>query len=362
MKIKALKLLLTFFFALSLITNAQEKQAKIVFDKEVHNFGKIEESGGTVTYKFEFTNAGGNPLIINDVRASCGCTTPEWTEKPVMPGKSGYVSATFNPSNRPGDFNKSIVVRTNGVQSLTVLRIKGTVKPKERTLEDRYPTKMGDLRLKTNHLPFVKVKHTTPKTGTVPIVNTSEKLMRVSFTNVPGYLEIKTKPEKLKPGEEGVIWAKFDPEKIDDWGFIVERLRIKVNGENVRHNRFTITAKIVEDFSMLTPEERKNAPKVKFEEKTYDFGTAKQHTKVAHTFNFENNGKRDLKIRKIRTTCGCTAVKPSKMVIPSGESSSFKAIFSTGGRKGHQRKLIYFISNDPENSTVRLEMKGKVTE
>lgn len=360
MKIKTINFLLIFLFAFSFLLSAQEKQAKIVFKKEVHDFGKIEENGGTVTHKFEFTNAGGSPLVINEVKASCGCTTPGWTRKPVMPGKKGYVSVTFNPANRPGDFNKSIVVRTNGVKNITVLRIKGTVQKKKQTIADRFPTKMGDLRLKSNHIPFVKVKHTSPKVDSVPIVNTSDKIMKVSFSNVPKYIDIRTKPEALKPGVQGVIWAKLDPGKLNDWGFIVERLRVNLNGNRVANNRFTITAKIVEDFSILTPEERKNAPRVKFEETTYNFGTAKPHSKVAHTFKFKNTGKRDLKIRKIRATCGCTTVEPSNSVVLPGESSSFKAILNTGSRNGYQRKLIYFISNDPENPTVRLNMKGRV--
>lgn len=360
MKIKTVFFLLAFLSVLSFLGSAQEKQAKIVFKKEVHNFGQIKEDGGTVTHKFEFTNVGGSPLVINEVKASCGCTTPTWTRKPVKPGDKGYVSTTFNPSNRPGDFNKSIVVRTNGANNITVLRIKGTVQPKKQTIADRYPTKMGGLRLKSNHIPFVKVKHTTPKVDSVPIVNTSDKLMRISFAGVPDYLEIKTKPDALKPGVKGVIWAKLDPEKLDDWGFIVERLRVKINGNRVSNNQYTITAKIVEDFSLLTSQERKNPPKVKFEETTYNFGTTKPHSKVTHIFKFKNTGKRDLKIRKIRATCGCTTVEPSNSVIPPGESSSFKAIFNTGTRNGYQKKLIYFISNDPENPTVRLSMKGRV--
>ena len=348
-------------FLVSFSVNSQEKDAKIAFDSEVHDFGKVKEGEGTVSYKFEFTNIGGSPLVINDVKASCGCTTPEYTQQPVMPGRKGYVRVIFNPSNRPGTFNKSIVVRTSGLESITVLRVKGDVQPRKRTVEDRYPTKIGGLRLKSNHLPFVKVKHTTPKIDSLPIINTSDDIMKITFTGVPDYLEIKTKPKSLKLGEEGWIWAKINPKKLNDWGFIIDRVRIKINGKNENRNRFTLTAKIVEDFSKLTPEERKNAPKVEFEKTVFDFGAAKQNTKVAHKFKFKNTGRRDLKIRKIRATCGCTTVEPEKTVIPPGDSGSFKAVFNTGNRSGNQRKLIYFISNDPENSNVRLTFKGKVT-
>jgi len=362
MKIKISSLIAILIFLVSFSVNSQEKVAKIAFESEVHDFGKVKEAGGTVSYKFEFTNIGGSPLVINDVKASCGCTTPEYTQKPVMPGRKGYVRVIFNPSNRPGTFNKSIVVRTNGVESVIVLRVKGDVQPRERTVSDLYPTKIGNLRLKSNHLPLVKVKHTTPKIDSLPIINTSNDIMKITFAGVPNYFEIKTKPESLKPGEKGWIWVKINPQKINDWGFIIDRVRIKINGKSVDRNRFTLTAKIVEDFSKLTPEERKNAPKVEFEKTVYDFGMAKQNTKVAHNFKFKNTGKRDLKIRKIRATCGCTTVEPERTIIPPGESGSFKAVFNTGSRSGNQRKLIYFISNDPENSNVRLTFKGKIKE
>ena len=58
---------------------AQTKDANISFDNEVHDFGKIEEVKGKVTYKFEFTNTGSTPLLVSQVRPSCGCTTPEWS-------------------------------------------------------------------------------------------------------------------------------------------------------------------------------------------------------------------------------------------------------------------------------------------
>ncbi len=344
----------------SLQSFSQQKGATIAFEKTKHNFGNIKEDGGKVSHKFGFVNTGNKPLIINDVNASCGCTSPSWTRQPVMPGDKGYVSATFDPRRRPGNFNKSIVVRSNADQSTIVLRIVGNVMPRKRTIADRYPRKIGELRMKSNHLPFVKVKHNQPKIDSLPVVNTSDEIMKVTFTNVPAHITLKLKPESLKPGEEGFIWGKFDPTKIDDWGFVIHRPRIKINGKTPNNSRLAITAKIEEDFSYLSEKELANAPKVKFDETVYNFGTAKQNSKVTHVFTFKNVGKSDLKIRKIRATCGCTTVEPDKTVIKPGEKSSFKAIFRIGNRKGYQRKLIYFISNDPHNSNMRLTIKGKV--
>ncbi|MCF8335857.1 MAG: DUF1573 domain-containing protein, partial [Bacteroidales bacterium] len=232
--------------------------------------------------------------------------------------------------------------------------------PRERTLADRYPRQMGDLRLKSHHLAFVKVKHTGVKHDSLAIVNDSDQKMSLSFSGVPEHIELYTKPKVLKPGEESFIYGKYDPAKINDWGFRMDRVKIKVNGNDVPNNTFVISAKIIEDFSGLSKEERENAPNVEFEETTYNFGTARQNSKIEYVFRFKNTGKSNLKIRKLRSTCGCTTAELDKKVIAPGESSSFKAIFHTGEREGHQHKSIYFISNDPDNSNLRLNIKGKV--
>lgn len=95
------------------------------FAKETHDFGKVEQ-GKPVTYVFEFKNAGSDPVVINDAQASCGCTKPSWTREPIMPGKTGTVSATFNAA-AAGPFNKSVTVTSNAEAGQTVLYLKGEV-------------------------------------------------------------------------------------------------------------------------------------------------------------------------------------------------------------------------------------------
>ena len=71
---------------LSSVVYAQQKKAAISFDNEKHNFGTFKEEKGVVSHKFMFTNTGGKPLIINKVKASCGCTATDYTKSPVPPG------------------------------------------------------------------------------------------------------------------------------------------------------------------------------------------------------------------------------------------------------------------------------------
>lgn len=125
---------LTLFFLLSLfVTGAVFAQQKpqLKFDRSEHNFGAIKEEVGEVTTEFEFTNTGKSPLIIQRVSASCGCTTPSYTQEPVLPGKKGVISAKYSTTRRPGTFNKTITVYTNVPDTVFVLTIKGNVIPQK---------------------------------------------------------------------------------------------------------------------------------------------------------------------------------------------------------------------------------------
>ena len=98
----------------------------ISFEKDEYDFGKIEK-GNIAKYQFKFTNTGKAPLVISNVRPSCGCTTPSWSKEPVAPGGTGYIEAAYNSNSGHGTFTKSITVTTNIPDQSKVLYIKGEV-------------------------------------------------------------------------------------------------------------------------------------------------------------------------------------------------------------------------------------------
>ena len=342
------------------LTNAQTKDPKITFNEEMFDFGTVLEEKGPVTKEFTFTNTGGAPLILQNVKASCGCTTPEWSKDPVLPGKKGYVKATYDPKNRPGQFNKSITVTSNAENNTVILTIKGTVTPKPPTLEDNYPMQMGGLRLKSNHIAFVKVYTTEIKTDSLQIINTSTESIKITFENIPSHISVKAIPETLKPNEKGIIVATYDGNKQKDWGFIMDRIDLILNGKFDANNRLSVSATIDEDFSKLTPEQKANAPKANFETKEFNFNTIKEGQTADFDFKLSNDGKSDLLIRKVKASCGCTAATPSETTIKPGSSTVIKTSFNSAGKPGKQNKTITIITNDPDNSTITLRITGEV--
>ena len=123
-----MKKLIALFALLVGFTFTSNAQGALKFKQEKHDFGTIAE-GTIATYSFVFTNTGKTPVVISNVKPSCGCTTPDWTREPVMPGKTGKVTASYNSAGRPGIFNKTVTVMNNGEASQIVLGIQGTVAP-----------------------------------------------------------------------------------------------------------------------------------------------------------------------------------------------------------------------------------------
>ncbi|MDR0941834.1 MAG: DUF1573 domain-containing protein [Bacteroidales bacterium] len=100
--------------------------SSFAFDSLVIDYGVIQKgsSGETV---FRFKNVGKEPIILTDVSAACGCTTPDWTKDPILPKKTGEIRVKYD-TNRMGYFNKTISIKSNkNPDTPIVLTIKGEV-------------------------------------------------------------------------------------------------------------------------------------------------------------------------------------------------------------------------------------------
>ena len=336
-------------------------KAKIAFEKTTHNFGSFKESDGVQTVTFKYTNTGGVPLIINSVRASCGCTTPTWTREPVPPKGSGEVQVSYHPQNRPGAFNKSVSVTTNAENATVMLSVSGQVNQREKTLAEEYPRQIGELRAKTNHISFAQLKQNAVETQTLELVNDTDKPIKVGMQTVPSHLKVTVSPETIPAKGRGTLTVVYNAKEANTFGFASHRIYLSLNGSKDYKNSVGVSATIEEDFSALSPEQAANAPIAAFADESHDFGTMKQGDKKEFTFMLSNQGKSDLHIRNIRASCGCTAVAPSTKVISAGQSAPIKVTFDSRGKRGRQSKSITVITNDPKNPTTTLRVSSDVT-
>ncbi|HVN64704.1 MAG TPA: DUF1573 domain-containing protein, partial [Candidatus Binataceae bacterium] len=119
-----------------------------------------------------------------------------------------------------------------------------------------------------------------------------------------------------------------------------------------------------EDFNPLIPGGNSappgEAPLAVVPEPLFNFGTALEGTMVRHTFKVENTGKGYLDIRGVKTSCGCTAAKPTKTHLAPGESSEIAVGFDTRFESGHQERVITASTNDPKNPEIKMTMQGTI--
>ncbi len=131
---KRLVLSMLLIFAVVFGVNAQEKKttkvsggthAEITFTEMEHDYGEVQQGGNGIC-EFVYKNTGKAPLMLTNVRSSCGCTIPSWSKEPLMPGQTAKIKVKYN-TNNVGPINKSITVESNATKAKTVLKIKGKV-------------------------------------------------------------------------------------------------------------------------------------------------------------------------------------------------------------------------------------------
>lgn len=113
------------------IINDSTAVPEISFNTLVHDFGEITE-GEKMAYVFTFTNTGTGSLVINNASASCGCTVPKYSKKPLSAGQKGTMEVVFNTAGFGGVQTKTITVQSNARTPVVVLAVKADVKSRNR--------------------------------------------------------------------------------------------------------------------------------------------------------------------------------------------------------------------------------------
>ncbi len=162
-------------------------------------------------------------------------------------------------------------------------------------------------------------------------------------------------PEKneLAPGESTNLQVTFNSEGRH--GAQKKFITIKSNDPESELLRLTISGTVINSDN---PEAK--VPAIYFQETKYDFGKVLEGNIVEHTFTFSNNGKSTLKIKDVKTSCGCTAALVSSEKIEPGESGTIKVELDTKNRKGMLSRTITVQSNDPRDPTKVLTVYADI--
>lgn len=328
------------------------QKSKIEFQETSFDFGSINEADGKAVHVFNFKNTGDAPLILTNVRAGCGCTTPEWNRQPVAPGKSGSIKVSFDPRNRPGSFTKSITVNSNAANSVVSLTIRGSVKRRPASPYDAFKYQVGTVRINNNTANLGNIKNTQQLEREFTVINTNEQPATVAVTAFSPAISVSINPSTLKKAERGKISIHYDASKRNEWGFVNDTIEVLVN--NKEKGRINVTAQISEDFSAYKGN-FENAPVMVLSENKATLEHITPNSTQTHEFYIQNTGKSDLIIRKIKTSDPETTVSMPKKTVKPGKKAKVVITYRTQTAP-KTTKIIQLTSNDPQNSVVNYNL------
>lgn len=325
------------------------KTAKMVFESYTYDFGNVKEVDGDVSHTFRFRNEGTLPLVINSVGVSCGCTYPQFSKEPVLPGQAGDIKITFDPANRPGKFEKVISIMSNDPCGSIRLTITGNVEGRPRTIQDDYPFHVaGGLRIADRSLVLGTLPRGKATVRTLGIANGGKSPVRVGIdaSSLPAWLTVRPRKATLAPGERSEIVMTLDAAKTDLWGKYAFGFAPTVDGVK-QPDPVEATVIFAEDFSALSRAELKLAPRADYSSFFYHFSDQPQGKILTRQFQISNGGEKDLVIRHIGPSDSRIRAKADKTVIKAGDTATLTVTFDTKGASGRLSEGITVVTNDP---------------
>jgi len=336
----------------------------ITFEKTEHDFGKINEEDGRVSVVFEFRNEGMSPLVLSNVRASCGCTTPTWTKDPVEPGQTGAITVTYNPNGRPGRFQKTVTITSNAKEATTRVYIKGEVIPKQAKPVNKYTLPVGELSMMKKTLDLGKVTKGEVKNGELEYANLTQAAHQVELviTSADAYIVQQATLPTIQAGEVGKFIFSLDTKANKVYGPVEIQAYVVVDGKKVMEDSYKLTVKadIVEDFSNLTQEDKQNSPIIETDAE-FDAGKMAVGKHLRFSFPIKNSGVNALEVRRVYARANNVLIKSAPKAVKTGKKGEVRIeIDTTGLEPGKYSREVVIISNDYQHPIKKVRVNFTV--
>lgn len=335
-------------------------QGKISWDKTLHDFGDVSVSDGPLSCTFTLTNTGQEAITIFEVVSSCGCTDVQWTRDPLMPGQSGTISATYQNEDGALAFDKTLTVYISGVKRPVVLRLRGVVHDKKKSLSELYGAeKLGDFGIKSRSLKTGTLHQGLSVSETATVANLGRKPLEVGFESVSPQLTMSVSPNPIPVGSTATLTytVRADASLFGRNEYSAVPV---LNGKKAPEI-LSVTAWTQENFALWSQEQRENAALPMFDTSTFNFGIIDDGKSIDVSFPCLNKGKSTLHFYKADTEKMALELAGSLPEIEAGKKGSVRFTLDTSLLpKGENVIMISLTTNSPLRPLVNLFVAGEI--
>lgn len=330
------------------------------WDKTLHDFGDISADDGPLTCTFTLTNRGETPVAIYEVASSCGCTDVKWTRETLQKGQSGSISATYKNEDGPLPFDKILTVYLTGVRRPVILRLRGVVHEKKKSLSELYGAqKLGDLGFKTRRFQSGHLKQGLSASESATVANLGKRAIEVTFTDISEGLSLSIAPNPIPAGSTATLSYTVSA-RPEEYGRNVYKATPVIDGKKA-DAPIEITAWTQENFAAWTERERADGAVPVFESSTVNFGTVEAGKTVEIVFRCTNRGKTPLRFLKADAEIPQLSLNGHLPVLQPEEKGSLRLRLDTSSlEKGEAVYMLSLTTNAPLRPLINLFVAGEI--
>lgn len=322
---------------------------------------------GQVMYKhpvkaeFKMENTGKLPLLIRNIRTSCGCTSVTYPTDAIEPGGTFTVSAVYD-AKQMGHFQKEIGVYSNADTQPLMLTIKGVVVEEISHFDGEFPYSIGDVLADKADLLFDNVNQGEQPVEKIHIFNNGNQTVTPQLMHLPPYLKGEVKPSRVAPGRSATIFLQVDSRKLHDLGLTNTSIYLgSFQGDKVSADKeIDVNIVLLPNFEKLSESQLANAPKLQLSKGSLNFDKTSGKAREKDEVEITNIGKSELSIRSLQIIGTGLDISLNKQNIAPGETAKLKVVaIKSMIAKARKAPQVLMITNDPSQPKVIINTSFK---
>ena len=333
----------------------EELNSALVFETYEWDFGQIDEADGVVQHTFRFVNVSNNPIQIDNVATSCGCTTVLYSTQPVAGGEYGELTVAFDPSRTEGRVLREVEVYTKDRRNYASLMITADVNPIPMGLEQIYPHLLaGTVKTNAKRCNFGYITQGESVTRVVRVANVGDKSAKLSVVTTGNRYGMSVEcPESIAPQEVVSIHVTYTiPTGKKYFGMARDTIWVVTDGVKSQEP-IVVNALRVEKFN-----ETDKKPVMRIEPAYVEFGEKAPGKIFKKTIVIGNTGNADLIFRNVEAMEGTAiSIESGQVIKPGKELKVTVAIINSNVPHMSTLGSINLTTNDPTRPFRELRLQ-----